>query len=170
MESVLLLNASYQPIKVISWKRAVCLWFSGKVEIVEEYEHDLRSVSVIIKAPAVVRLLRYVHISKRKPPLSRANILARDNCACQYCGQRVTSKEATMDHVVPKSRGGGTSWKNIVCCCVRCNRKKGNRTPAEANMPLLNEPVIPDWLPVITVKLNGNVPTSWLYFIQHWYK
>ena len=170
MESVLLLNASYQPIKVISWKRAVCLWFSGKVEIIEEYEYDLHSVSLVIKAPAVVRLLSYVRIGKRQPPLSRVNILARDNCRCQYCGATVTSREATMDHIIPKSRGGCTSWKNIVCCCVRCNRKKGNRTPQEAGMPLLNEPVVPDWLPVIKVKLNGNVPNSWQFFIQHWYR
>jgi len=168
MESVLLLNASYEPIKIISWRRAVCMWFSGKVEVVEEYDHNLHSVSIVIKAPAVVRLLRYVNTRKKQPPLSRTNILARDNFTCQYCTKTVHSKEATLDHVVPRSQGGGTSWLNIVCCCVRCNRRKGGRTPQQAGMPLLREPFVPDWLPVMQIRLYGKVPNSWSTFIEHW--
>lgn len=165
MESVLLLNASFEPLRVISWRKAVCLYFSGKVEIVEEYERTIRSVSLVIKAPSIVRLLGYVKISNRTPPLNRVNILARDRFQCQYCSVPLTSKDATIDHVLPRSRGGATSWKNVVCCCNRCNRKKGRRTPEEAHMPLLKQPVQPNWLPVITVTLNGRVPGSWHNFL-----
>lgn len=163
--SVLLLNASYEPIKVISWKRAVCMFFAGKVEVVEEYEKEIRSVSLVIKAPAVVRLLSYVRIARKKPPLSRVNILARDDFQCQYCKTKLTSRQATLDHVLPRSLGGKSSWKNLVCACSHCNRKKGCRTPEQANMKLIKKPVQPDWLPVIKFKLDGNVPKSWIDFL-----
>lgn len=164
--SVLLLNNGYEPLKVISWQRAVTMWFLGKVEIVEEYEHDIRSVSLVIKAPAVVRLLRYVKISKRKPPLCKANILARDNFECQYCSVKLTTGESTLDHVIPRSRRGITTWNNIVTCCKSCNRRKGGRTPEEANMPLRKAPVQPDWLPVLNFRLNGGIPLSWRHFLS----
>ena len=111
MQSVLLLNASYEPLKVISWKRAVTMFFLGKVEVVEEYEHDIRSVSLVFKAPAVVRLVSYVSIRKKAPPLTRANLLARDNFECQYCGTGLNSKSSTLDHVIPRSQQGGTSGR-----------------------------------------------------------
>jgi 5-methylcytosine-specific restriction endonuclease McrA len=165
MHSVLLLNASYEPIKVISWQRAVTMFFLGKIEVVEEYEHNIRSVSLVIKAPAVVRLLNYIRIGRKSPPLSRTNVLARDNFQCQYCAKEVSSKEATLDHVIPRSQGGRTEWDNIVCCCAACNRKKGGRTPAEARMTLRSRPGKPDWLPVLTIKLNGQIPLSWHNFL-----
>lgn len=166
VKSALLLNAGYEPLKVISWQKAITLWFMGKVEVVEEYDQQIRSVSIIIKAPAVVRLLRYVKIGRRTPPLCRANIMARDNFECQYCAKVLTSKEATLDHVQPRSRGGTTCWTNIVCCCPHCNRKKGGRTPDEARMPLRKKPVQPDWLPVLNTKLNGKVPLAWQLFLN----
>lgn len=166
MQSVLLLNASYEPLKVISWQRAVTMVFMGKVEIVDEYDHHIRSVSIIIKAPAVVRLLQFVKIGRKSPPLCRTNILARDNFECQYCGKVLMSKEATLDHVVPRSQKGKTSWENIVCCCPPCNRRKGGRTPAEAKMLLRKKPVKPDWLPVLNMRLNGKVPLSWQLFLR----
>ena len=166
MEAVLLLNASFEPLSVISWKRAVCLAFSGKVEIVKEYEDDIRSVSIVIKAPAVVRLLNYVRIRNRKPPLNRVNIMARDSLTCQYCSKKLTSKTATLDHIIPRSQNGPTSWKNIVCCCKKCNLRKGGRTPKQAQMRLIKEPIIPDWLPVIRIRLNGKFPISWSDFIR----
>jgi 5-methylcytosine-specific restriction endonuclease McrA len=140
--------------------------FLGKIEILEEYEHDIRSVSVVIKAPAVVRLLRFFRPGRRSPPLSRGNILARDNFQCQYCSRELTVKEATLDHVVPRSQGGKTTWENIVCCCAACNRKKGGRTPKEARMALLSKPVRPDWLPVLHIKLHGKIPPAWHTFLQ----
>lgn len=166
MQSVLLLNASYEPLKVISWQRAVTLFFMGKVEVVEEYDHHIRSVSLVLRAPAVVRLLQFVKIGRKSPPLCRANILARDDFECQYCGHELSSKEATLDHVVPRSQGGRTSWENIVCCCPSCNRRKGGRTPAEARMLLRKKPVKPDWLPVLNMRLNGKVPLSWQLFLR----
>ena len=165
MQSVLLLNASFEPLKVISWQRAVSMFFLGKVEVVEEYDHKIRSVSLVIKAPAVVRLLRYIKVGKKSPPLCRSNILARDNFQCQYCSVDLTSREATLDHVIPRSQGGRTSWENLVCACSACNRKKGGKTPQEARMQLLKKPVKPDWLPVLSMRFHGRVPISWQTFL-----
>lgn len=165
MESVLLLNASYEPMRVISWQRAVTLFFLGKVEVVEEYDDEIRAVSLVLRAPAVVRLLQYVRVGRKSPPLCRSNVLARDNFECQYCAVRLTTREATLDHVVPRSQGGRTTWENVVCCCIACNRRKGGRTPKEARMALRNQPVKPDWLPVLQIRLNGNIPHSWHTFL-----
>ena len=166
MHPVLLLNSSFEPLKIISWQRAVTMFFTGKIEVVENYDHNIRSVSVVIRAPAVVRLLRFVKMGRKSPPLCRSNVLARDNFQCQYCARQLTSREATLDHVLPRSRGGRTSWENIVCCCATCNRRKGGRTPAEARMQLLSKPVKPEWLPVLTIRLNGNIPQSWQTFLE----
>lgn len=166
MQPVLLLNASYEPLQVISWQNAVGLFFLGKVEVVEEYDHHIRSVSMAIKAPCVVRLLKYFKIGRRSPPLCRSNILARDNFQCQYCGQELSAKECTLDHVIPRSRNGKTSWENIVCACSACNKNKRDRTPNEAHMKLRSAPRKPEWLPVIHIKLHGKVPTSWFTFLQ----
>lgn len=165
MQAVLLLNSSFEPLKVISWQRAVSLFFLGKVEVVEEYDHDIRSVSLVIKAPAVVRLLKYAKLGRKSPPLCRSNILARDGLECQYCEKQLTSREATLDHVVPRSQGGRTSWENVVCCCSACNRKKGGRTPKEARMTLRSVPRKPDWLPVLDISFHGRVPNSWYSFL-----
>jgi len=165
VHAALLLNSSYEPLKVISWQKAITLFFMGKVEVVEEYDHKIHSVSLALKAPAVVRLLRYAKKHKGTPPLSRANIFARDNFECQYCATSLRASEATLDHVVPRSKGGVTSWTNIVTCCSKCNRKKGGKSPKEARMPLKKAPIQPDWLPVITFKFNGNIPIPWRYFL-----
>ena len=165
MHSVLLLNATYEPLKIISWQRAVTMFFLGKVEIVQEYDHNIRSVSLVIKAPAVVRLLRFIHIGRKAPPLCRTNVLARDNFECQYCGRALSGRDATLDHVIPRSQGGTTSWENVVCSCSACNRKKGGRTPHEARMTLRKKPARPEWLPVLTMKLNGKIPASWQVFL-----
>lgn len=141
------------------------MFFTGKVEVVEEYDHSIHSVSLIIKAPAVVRLLRFVKLGRKSPPLCRSNVLARDNFECQYCEQPLSAREATLDHVVPRSQGGKTSWDNIVCCCTPCNRKKGGRTPEQASMKLKNRPVKPDWLPVLNLRFNGNIPFAWQAFL-----
>lgn len=167
MNSVLLLNSSFEPLKVISWQRAVGLFFSGKVEVLEEYDHPIRSVSIVIKAPAVVRLLQFVKIGQKTPPLSRVNVLARDGFICQYCNKRLTSKNATLDHILPKSMGGRTEWTNMVCCCKSCNNYKGCRTPEQAGMKLKRIPQRPDWLPVIRFKLESHVPGSWNLFVRH---
>ena len=166
LNATLLLNASFEPLKIIPWQRAVTLFFLGKVEVVEEYDHDIRAVSLAIRKPAVVRLLRFVQLGRRRPPLSKFNLLARDNFSCQYCLTPLRYGEATVDHVTPRSQGGTTTWHNVVTACHPCNRKKGGRTPEEANMGLAVPPVQPDWLPILSVRFHDGMPPSWLLFLR----
>ena len=142
MEQTLLLNATYEPLKVVHWQKAITLWCQGKVEVISVYDREVRSVSVSFKLPAVIRLLRYIRIKKRFDyvPFSRANIYARDQHRCQYCGHLFPTSDLTFDHVVPVAQGGRKDWENIVTCCVTCNRRKGGRTPAEAGMRLIAPP------------------------------
>src|SRR6188508_1274800 len=132
----LLLNSTYEPLKVISWQRAVTLLWLGKVEVIRSYERDIRSVTFKIRMPAVVRLIRFVRRKRPQISFSRRNLFARDENTCQYCAKRFESPELTYDHVVPRSQGGKTEWTNIVTCCVDCNRRKGGRTPPQAGMHL----------------------------------
>ncbi|MDH3217086.1 MAG: HNH endonuclease [Candidatus Krumholzibacteria bacterium] len=141
-----MLNASFEPLNVINWKRAVKLIFLEKVEVLEETDHEVHSATDRLRVPAVVRLLRFVGLHKRDIKFSRQNIYARDKFRCQYCGQRLQPRELTCDHVIPRSRGGTTTWNNIVSCCRPCNRQKGGRTPAEAGLRLLKKPMAPSWL------------------------
>lgn len=143
---MLLLNASFEPLNVINWRRAVKLVFSEKVEVVEESERVIRSVSVSMKIPSVVRLMGFVRFRRNEAKFSRRNIYARDHYQCQYCGEQLSADQLTCDHVMPRSRGGRTEWHNIVTCCVPCNRKKGGRTPEEARMHLRRKPSRPSWL------------------------
>ena len=166
MESTLLLDMGYQPLAVISWQEAVRLVTLGKSEVIEEYDRDLRSTYLIIKMPAVIRLLSMFKRRKKKVKFSRINIYARDKYRCQYCGTKGKLKDFTFDHVQPKSRGGRTTWENIVTCCEVCNCKKGNRTPREANMKLKKIPVQPKWLPVATIKLGQrSMPDQWASYL-----
>ena len=138
MEQTLLLNATYEPLDVVHWQRAMVLWAQGKVEIVETHDKEVRAVSFSFKLPSVVRLLRFVRSKRRQVvQFTRANIYTRDNYTCQYCRESFSTNELTFDHVVPVSRGGARSWDNIVTCCVTCNRKKGSRTPDEAGLTLM---------------------------------
>ena len=136
MEQVLLLNITYEPLKIINWKRAITLLLLDKVEVVEEYTRDIHSVSFTIKLPSVVRLLRLVKKPKTPVKFSRQNIYARDKYSCQYCGGRFSSEDLTYDHIIPKSRGGKTNFENCVTACKACNLRKGGRTPSEAKMYL----------------------------------
>jgi 5-methylcytosine-specific restriction endonuclease McrA len=166
MEQTLLLNASYEPLKVVHWQKAITLWCQGKVEVIAVHDREIRAVSVSFKMPSVIRLLRFVRIKRRFDyvPFSRANIYARDNHTCQYCNGVYGTAELTFDHVVPVSQGGRKDWENIVTCCVRCNRIKGGRTPSEAGMRLVRTPRRPDSAPAIrmTIKFGlRNAPESW---------
>lgn len=166
MESALLLNASFEPLRVVSWKRAITLVTLGKVEVIEEYDREVRSVSFTIRLPSIIRLIRYVRRRKSGVKFSRQNIYARDKNHCQYCGKKLSSEELTYDHVTPKSAGGKTEWSNIVTCCMECNRKKGGKTPAEAGMKLLRKPKKPEWLPILRITININkTPESWLDYL-----
>ncbi len=167
MEQTLLLNASFEPIKVIDWQRAMTLLCQGKVEIVEEHDREVRAVRFSFKLPSIVRLLRYVHIRRQRDvvPFTRSNIYARDKYTCQYCAKVFQTEELTFDHVVPQAQGGHKSWENIVTACVECNRRKDNRTPAEAGMPLLSVPVRPSSTSILRVSIGiRKMPRSWLEF------
>jgi len=162
MEQVLLLNITYEPLKIINWKKEMTMLCLGKVEVTEQYDRDIHSVSFTIKLPSVVRLLRLVKRPKSPVKFSRQNIYARDRYQCQYCGGRFAAEDLTYDHIIPKSRGGKTKWENIVTCCVDCNRRKGGRTPAEASMQLIRQPNRPTWVPAIRITISFHkVPDSW---------
>ena len=164
MEQTLLLNASYEPLKIVHWQKAVTLWCQGKVEVISVYDREIRAVSFSFKLPSVIRLLRYIKIKRRFDyvPFSRANIYARDDHRCQYCGDPYSTSELTFDHVVPVAQGGRKDWENIVTCCVTCNRRKGGRTPPEAGMRLLRPPKRPESAPAIRITVGlRNAPESW---------
>ncbi|MEO1761461.1 MAG: HNH endonuclease [Rivularia sp. (in: cyanobacteria)] len=135
MGKVLVLNASYEPLNITSWRRAAILLIKGKAERVE---HNGKFIYSDFPLPTVIRLRYYVRVPYKEIPLTRRNILHRDGHTCQYCGYK--GDDLTLDHVIPRSRRGGDSWENIVTACVRCNVKKGNRTPKEAQMPLHHAP------------------------------
>lgn len=165
----LVLDQGYQPHRIVSWQRAVTLLFDGKVEVVEEYDEEIRSVTVTIKMPAVVRLLRAIRGKKRAVKFSRINVATRDKFRCQYCGRRKILRKLTYDHVVPRSQGGRTTWENIVMACYDCNAKKGDRTPKQADMKLRKEPVKPKSLPVVAFRIDPSLSlpdqwVNWLYW------
>jgi len=164
MEQTLLLNATYEPLKVVHWQKAVTLLCQGKVEVISVYDREVRSVSLSFKLPSVIRLLRYISIKRRFDyvPFSRANIYSRDDFTCQYCGEAFPPGELTFDHVVPVAQGGRKDWENIVTCCIGCNRRKGGRTPEEAGMRLVRLPRRPAKAPAIRITIGlRNAPESW---------
>ena len=162
----LVLNQSYEPIKIVSWQRAITLLFLGKVEVIEEYDRGIKTTSVLIKIPAVVRLLKAFRRHKKPVKFSRVNIYGRDRYTCQYCGTKKSISELTYDHVVPRAQGGKTTWTNIATCCETCNRRKANRTPAQAGMLLLKAPVQPTAAPTLVVTVSKtSVPDAWRDFL-----
>ena len=165
MEQTLLLSQGYEPLATISWQRAISLFTLGKVEIVEEYDRDIRSCYLVIKMPAVVRLINRFRRGKQAVKFSRHNILARDRWRCQYCAKKVSTAEMTQDHVVPRAQGGKTCWENIVTACSACNAKKANRTPEQAAMQLRRKPKRPEWVPVYSVRIGGTPPEQWTSYL-----
>lgn len=172
----LVLSMSYQPVDRISWQRAICLWVMEKVEILEAYEdREVRSVSMALKMPSVVRFLHKARIRRGSVRFSRENVYTRDKGRCQYCGKKVSRMEATYDHVVPRRLGGQTRWDNIVISCYVCNQRKGGRTPERAGMKLTVRPVKPKSLPStfrFTFTKKAGIPDSWkqyLYDLAYWH-
>jgi 5-methylcytosine-specific restriction endonuclease McrA len=164
MEMTLVLNASYEPLKVVDWQRAMTLWAQGKVEIIAEHDKEVRAVTFSFKLPSVVRLLKFVRsrLQKKHVPFTRWNIYQRDGYKCAYCGQQHKAEDLTFDHVVPAAAGGTRSWTNIVSACYPCNRRKGARTPDQAGMRLLSVPVKPAPSPVFRVTFGlKHTPESW---------
>ncbi len=193
--SVLLLNRLYMALRIISAKRALTLVYRDLAEVVsvengqylsydfndwvevsaaraafEPHAHDwIRTVRFQIAVPRIVRLLTYDRLPKSRVKLNRRNLFARDRNRCQYCGKRFPTSELSIDHVVPRSQGGRTTWENVVCACTRCNVRKGGRTPEQAHMRLIARPQRPRCSPVITIKLSDSRYASWKQFLDFAY-
>lgn len=192
---VLVLNRNYMPVRVTSVRRAFSLLFRDLAQVIsvddgqyntydfeswreisdlrrqfEPDDHDwVRTVRFEVAVPRIIRLLGYDRLPRQIVKLNRRNLFARDNNSCQYCGKRFITSELSIDHVVPRRHGGKTTWDNVVCCCLKCNVKKGGRTPAEANMKLVTKPVQPRRSPLITVRLSSEKYSSWKHFLDHAY-
>lgn len=196
--SVLVLNRQYMAIHVVDVKRAFGLLMRQLAEVIHiedgvyanydfdswreistlraqfEEEQDphsdwVRSVNFAIEAPRVLRLLHFDRVPRQRVRLNRRNLFARDGNHCQYCGKTFPTSELSIDHVTPSCRGGQTTWENVVCACVRCNVRKGGRTPSEANMKLIKKPVRPRRSPLLSVKLCNPKYASWRTFVDEAY-
>lgn len=193
--SVLVLNRTYLAVHVISVRRALSLLCRSLAEVIhiedgryanydfeswrevselqrefkEPHEDWIRAVNFELRVPRVIRLLIYDRLPKQTVRFNRRNIFARDGNRCQYCGKRFVTSELSLDHVKPRSQGGEASWENIVCCCVKCNVRKGGRTPDEAHMHLIRPPVKPKRSPLLTVKLGNPKYESWKSFLDSAY-
>src|SRR5450759_6020037 len=130
-EPVLVLNATYEPINVTAARRAIVLILKGVATTEEENGGFLHSARMAVRVPSVIRLTEFRRIPYQSRALSRKNILMRDRYTCQFCGRSLPASELTLDHVIPRSRGGHTDWDNLVACCHSCNNKKGDRLPDE---------------------------------------
>jgi 5-methylcytosine-specific restriction endonuclease McrA len=158
VQQVLVLNSSYEPLNVCSLRRAHVLVFKGKAEVIEAVERPLRSASTSFPWPHVIRLLAYVRVPRAvQRRISRRALFARDGWRCQYCG---TAGRLTLDHVVPRSRGGDSVWENVVASCAPCNLRKGDRLPEEVHMQLPSPPRPPAPSLFITLAAS-HVPERW---------
>jgi 5-methylcytosine-specific restriction endonuclease McrA len=190
--SVLVLNRQYMAVHVVDVRRAFVLLLQQLAEVIhiedgqysnhdfdswreiselkaqfkEPHDDWIRSVNFEIQVPRVVRLLHFDRVPRQRVRLNRRNIFARDENKCQYCGKRFPTTELSLDHVVPSCRGGETTWENIVCACVKCNVRKGGRTPHEAGLKLFRKPVRPKRSPMLTVKLGNPKYASWKAFLD----
>ncbi len=168
----LILNADYQPVSYFplslwSWQDSIKAVFLDRVNIIAEYDSEVRSSSFSMKIPSVIALKKYIPISK-KPPFTRFNLFLRDNFSCQYCGNIFTSNDLTFDHVIPKSKGGKTQWENVVAACSKCNLRKSDLLLSEVNMKLIKKPFIPTnpQLQVTGKKFPPNyLHKSWLDYV-----
>jgi 5-methylcytosine-specific restriction endonuclease McrA len=159
MQQVLVLNASYEPLNVCTVRRAHVLVFKGKAEVIEELDRPLTSATDTYPWPHVIRLVAYVRVPRAvQRKISRRALFARDGWRCVYCG--TTSGRLTLDHVVPRSRGGESVWENVVTSCATCNHRKGNRTLEESGLELQTKPKPPT--PVLFIKIAApRIPETW---------
>ena len=163
---VLVLNASYEPLHVVSTRRAILLLLKDKAELVEATDRYIRAASAQFPQPLVIRLRQYIKLPQNLTlPLTRRLVYARDQYTCQYCGAHLSASHLTLDHVIPKSRGGAKTWENIVTACKRCNQRKGNRTPEEARMRLRRPPYRPRYVALIWLKAPERRPSAWEKYI-----
>ncbi len=192
---VLVLNKHFMALRVTDARRAFGLLFRRIAEVIhiedghylsydfdswrevsefqrtfEPEAHDwVRTVRYSLAVPRIIRLITYDRMPQMGVKLNRRNIYARDKNHCQYCGKRFPTSDLSLDHVVPRSRGGSASWENLVCCCLKCNVRKGGRTPAEAGMKLITPPARPRRSPIIHGKLRHAKYASWKQFLDHAY-
>jgi 5-methylcytosine-specific restriction endonuclease McrA len=160
---VLVLNATYEPINVCTVRRAVVLLLKEKAEVVEHAEWELHAATYTIERPVVIRLVSYVRIPRdtHRRKITRRAVFARDDWTCQYCGAR---SNLTVDHIIPRSKGGPSSWENIVASCAPCNRRKGDALPRQAGMQLSKQPRTPG--PTVFIHVaSPTIPTAWLQYL-----
>ncbi len=192
---VLVLNKMWMAVRIVDARRAFSLLFRDLAEAirvddgsytghgfddwaelstarhafeVEAYDW-VRTVRLELAVPKVIRLLGYDRLPKQDVKLNRRNIFARDRNTCQYCGERFPTSELSLDHVLPRSQGGRSSWQNLVCACTRCNTRKGGRTPQQAHIKLIRTPVKPRRNPVVTLRLGTDKYACWQAFLDNAY-
>jgi 5-methylcytosine-specific restriction endonuclease McrA len=172
MDSVLLLNASFAPLSVIPMRRAISLIARGCVEAATDETITIQGASEPFHLPTVIRLQRYVNVPQRRATWTRSAVFKRDNYRCIYCGIQIGNTRSgrilqkddfSLDHIIPRSRGGKNTWGNTACSCFHCNQRKADRTPHEAAMPMLWEPKIPR---VNYVVAAGEVPDAWKIYLR----
>ena len=159
---VLVLNLNYVPINVCTVRRAVIMLGKGKAELLENHRGQLRTVSAVIEAPSIIRLVYLVKRPFLPRKLSKKEVFLRDRYACQYCGKK--SQDLTVDHVIPRRQNGAHTWNNVVAACIRCNLRKAGRTPVEASMKLVKEPKAPDPNPYLILQ-NRSILEEWRPYI-----
>jgi len=194
--SVLVLIKLFMAIHIISVRRAFCLLCKDLAEVVsledgqfatydfatwrevsefrarnfrQEDDDWIRTSNSEIQVPRVIRLFAYEKLPKQTVKFNRRNIFARDNNQCQYCGRKFPTSELSLDHVIPRSQGGQSTWDNIVCSCVRCNVRKGGRTPKQAHLSLIRKPEKPKRSPLLNLKLTHRKYQSWRTFLENAY-
>ena len=186
-ENVLVLNRLWQAINVCTVERAFMLLYMGHAEVVLEDSGDFQTfdfhewrefsqghhgedvvhtVSFKIRIPRVILLLFFDRLPHKEVKFTRHNIFERDHNTCQYCGKHFDRRELNLDHIVPRDRGGTTTWENIVCACIPCNTRKANRTPTEAGMHLVKKPERPKWRPFVNVTISSVAHDSWKHFLD----
>lgn len=184
---VLVLNRLWQAVNLCSVERALGLLYTGHAHVVHEDEGEfnvfsfsewcdfsgehsgedvVRTISLRIRIPRIILLRFFDRLPHKDVKFTRHNVFERDKNTCQYCGRRFDRKDLNIDHVVPRQRGGHTTWANVVCSCLDCNRRKGNRTPEEAHMRLIKEPKKPRWRPFIEISFIKTIDHSWRHFLD----
>jgi 5-methylcytosine-specific restriction endonuclease McrA len=181
--NVLVLNKSFLPVQITTVRRAFCLLYAGVAKAVnsqyetfdyeswrhlsvERNEETIGLVDRVIRVPRVILLIAYDRVPKRRTRFSRYNIFARDKNTCQYCGQKFQRHELNLDHVIPRSQGGFSTWENVVCSCHHCNRRKGGKTPDQAKMKLIAPPRKPAWTPPLNLSLQELMRKEWVPFLD----
>lgn len=165
-DSVLVLNANYQPIHICSTRRAITLMFANKASLVLNGRGYIYTVSQSFPRPSVIRLERMVIRPRLRVQFSRHEVFRRDDYTCQYCGRK--TGELTIDHVLPKKSGGRHTWSNVVTACITCNHQKGSRTPEQANMHLLAQPVMPPTSAAYYFHSQLSNNSNWEEYLMGW--